>query len=137
MRGEQNLTASKRNGTARHIRNILLIEDDDDTRYVIQSALEDEGYAVRASIDRDEAIQNLGKALFQVIIMDYFMPGKSAGDFVRMVQKVSPQTEIVIITAAEKAADVALSLGLRHSVGKHLNMDELLALLERLEKDWT
>ncbi len=117
----------------RRIRNILLIEDDDDTRYVLQSILSDEGYSVRGAVDRDEAIQHLTHALYQVILMDFFMPGKTADDFIRQVQKTSPGCIIVLITAAQNAAKSAASLGLKYFLGKPLDSNDLLALLERLE----
>jgi CheY-like chemotaxis protein len=119
--------------TQRRIRNILLIEDDADTRYVLKSLLNDEGYSVRDAVDRDEAVGHLPKALYQVILMDFFMPGKSADDFLRQVRKTSPGCIIVLITAAENAENAAASLGLKHFLGKPLDSNNLLALLERLE----
>ena len=136
FQGNEEIVTESRNMASRYIRNILVIEDDEDTRYIIHSTLENEGYSVRGAVDRDEAIQHLGRALYQVIVMDLCMPGKSAAEFVRMVRKVSPGTQFVVITAAENAADATASLDLQYSVGKPLNLDELVALLERLEQSW-
>lgn len=132
MQNEKTATASAMRAQ-RRIRNILLIEDDADTRYILKSTLNDEGYSVRDAVDRDEAVEHLAKALYQVILMDFFMPGRSADDFIRLVQKTSPGCVIVLITAAEKAATAAASLGLKYFLGKPLDSNNLLALLERLE----
>lgn len=114
-------------------RNVLVIEDDEDTRQVLQTVLAEEGFAVRAAVDRDDAVGHLKGALFQVILMDFSMPGKSAAEFVEIVRAISPASKIVLITARENAANAAASLGLSHALGKPLILDDLLALLERID----
>jgi len=132
---EERVAAVTTVASQRRIKNILLIEDDDDTRYVLQSILSDGGYSVRAAVNRDEAEQHLSRALYQVILMDFFMPGKTADDFIRLVLQTSPGCIIVLITAAQNAAKAAGSLGLKHYLGKPLDSNVLLALLERFERN--
>ena len=127
------MVTAKSRKPQRRINNILLIEDEDDTRQVVQSLLLDEGYCVRTAMDRDEAIQHLNCALFQVILMDLCMPGRAASDFVQSVRKTSPASEIVLVTAAANAPIAASALGLDYCIGKPLMVDDLLGLLERLE----
>lgn len=132
--GGVTLPARKELASQRRIRNILLVEDDADTRHIIQESLSEEGYFVRSAVDRDEAVQHLRRALFQVILMDLCMPGLSAEQFVNFVRDSNPGSQIVVVTAAQNVENAARTLGLKYSLGKPLTMDSLLDLLDRLEK---
>ena len=117
----------------RQIKNILLVEDDPDTRFMIKSTLNDCGYSVRTAADRGEAMSYLHRALYQVILMDLFMPGITAEEFVAAARTAS-RARIVLLTCANEAAEVCATLRLDSFIQKPLDMDNLLALLKSLEK---
>ena len=119
--------------TQQQVRNILLIEDDDDTRLTLKAELSEEGYSVRTAIDRDEAQQHLNRALFQVILMDLCMPGKAAHDFIALVRKKCPQSKIILMTAINNVAPAAARLGIAY-IGKPFTHEALIGMLQTVDQ---
>ena len=66
-----------------------------------------------------------------IILLDLFMPGMGAGEFVRQVSAQSPTTRIVLMTAAERAETEAQRLGLKFFISKPFDYQTLMdALVE-------
>lgn len=57
-------------------KRIVLIEDDDDTRAMMEAVLEADGYEVRASAD---AFGDIKHARADLVILDLFLHGESTG----------------------------------------------------------
>lgn len=80
-------------------RNILIIEDDQDTAETMAEFLKDEGYGVRYVTSRDDAVLALQRFLYDVVIMDYSMPGLSADRFVALARGRCPRSKFILTTA--------------------------------------
>src|SRR5260221_2389837 len=83
--------------------NILIVEDDLDTAQSLVITLAAAGYGVRAVESRDAAVAILDRYIYQVVIMDYFMPGMSIDEFMKITMPRHTRMEIVITTAGENA----------------------------------
>ncbi len=59
-----------------HRPRLLVIEDDADVRLFMVLALRSEGYDVVSAADAHQAIEQLGKHAFDVILTDFGLPGK-------------------------------------------------------------
>src|SRR5688500_15482554 len=57
------------------MQKILYVEDDPDTRSLLQGILTDEGYAVTAVDSAEAALAALGTQSFEVVLTDYVLPG--------------------------------------------------------------
>ena len=57
---------------------ILYVEDDDDIRGVVTQALLGEGFEVTAVSSAEDALQDLAKTTYQVMLTDYRLPGENA-----------------------------------------------------------
>ena len=113
-------------------RNVLIIEDDADTAEALQVTLLYEGYGVRTVKNRDEAMLAIKQNLYHFILLDYFMPGVSAQEFISAVKVHSPMTQLVLITAAQYAQQKARELKLKHWLGKPILPTDLISLLQKI-----
>lgn len=62
------------------IESILVVDDDDDTRDVLITLLEAEGYRVRAASDALGALAILRSERIALILLDLMMPGMTGGE---------------------------------------------------------
>jgi DNA-binding response OmpR family regulator len=112
--------------------NVLLIEDDVDTAEMLSLLLLREGYGVRRSVTRDLAFAILDRYLYDVIIMDLYMPGMAAAEFIAHVRSRSPRTKFILITAADRAEQEAKALGISAWIGKPFQPEQLLEAIEKV-----
>ncbi|MFD7660887.1 response regulator, partial [Actinosynnema sp. NPDC059797] len=55
--------------------SVLLVEDDEHIRQALGLALDDEGFAVTDAVSGEEALELLGTAVFDVVLLDLMLPG--------------------------------------------------------------
>ncbi len=82
------------------MKNILLAEDDDSTRFFLQTSLKKEGYAVTACADGMEAMDALKSAQkpFDLLLTDIVMPGMDGIELSTRAKTIFPELKIVFIT---------------------------------------
>jgi len=107
-------------------RNILIIEDDQDTAETMAEFLKDEGYGVRYVTSRDEAVLALQRFLYDIVIMDYSMPGLPADRFVDLARGRCPRSKFILTTAMGRVVDCANILGIKNWIGKPFAPEALL-----------
>src|SRR5438445_5677990 len=78
---------------------ILIVEDDDNLRQVIQIQLAREGYETSSASSAEEAVTILDKSLFQLVLTDLSLPGVSGIDLLKRVRLEYPETEVIVMTA--------------------------------------
>ncbi len=89
----------KKPGTAL---NILLAEDNETSRFVLTEMLRQDGHAVVAVTNGKEALSEVAKTNFDLILMDVWMPemnGIEATRKIRQVDSASNGSDIVFLTA--------------------------------------
>jgi CheY-like chemotaxis protein len=103
---------------------VLIVEDDEDSRRALAGALQHEGYRVASVGSCEAALEYLGRfAPPRVIVLDLRMPGMEGWDF-RRRQKQDPRLApipVISVSAAGKLVDVDMALR------KPLDYDELLS----------
>jgi len=116
---------------------ILLVEDDLDVREALAETLRDEGYRVACAGDGEQALDYLrsgGQA--GLILLDLMMPRMSGSEF-RMVQKVDPtlgHLPVVLLSADGRMEEKARILETAGAIKKPIDLDELLATIERFNR---
>jgi CheY-like chemotaxis protein len=94
--------------------DVLVVEDDAGTRDLLQTILEEAGYAVRTAHDGAEALERIREAPPAVILLDLFMPVLNGWAFLAAYEHTpSPRARVAVMSvdvdAARKApADVWL-----------------------------
>ena len=108
---------------------ILIGEDDNDARAMLQRFLEQKGHVVRAVADGQAVVDELANDVFDIVILDAMMPLLSGFDALRHVRAQGNPTPIIIATARSDADDVMLAfeMGADDYVTKPFNLAVLLA----------
>jgi DNA-binding response OmpR family regulator len=78
---------------------ILVVDDDPDTRTLIQDILDEEDYEVQVCSSGEHALALLGEERFDVVLSDIKMPGISGTDILLHVRRKNLDTEVVLMTA--------------------------------------
>ena len=82
---------------------ILLVDDEYKILFTLKSILEKEGYDVQICLYGIEAVNAIAeqKGQFDLLILDYIMPGMRGDEVARRVKEVCPDLPILFISAFE------------------------------------
>ncbi len=114
--------------------NILVVDDDRETRELLREALSEEGYNVVASSGGEEALEVGKQECFDVIISDMKLgPDLSGLDVLRAYKTIQPESEVILITAfgTMETAIEALKGGAFDYLTKPFKVDELIVQVGR------
>ncbi len=115
--------------------NILIVEDNDESRYMLGSLLKGRGYDVISATNGVEAIERLKKERFDMIISDILMLKMDGFSLCRKCKSDDTLRKIpfVFYTATytdKKDEEFALSLGAEKFIVKPVEPDKFLEILE-------
>jgi two-component system KDP operon response regulator KdpE len=107
---------------------VLVVDDEPQILRVMRASLPIRGYEVITASSGEEALDQLGKQVPDLIILDLAMPEMSGLEVCRHVREFST-VPIIILSAKGSESDkvAALDLGADDYVTKPFGMDELLA----------
>jgi CheY-like chemotaxis protein len=127
IRAEQKLMATKKS-------SILVVDDEDALRTVLSSELMNEGYDVRSASDGDEAITEIQKSPFDLVLLDIKMPRMNGFEVLKFIKESHPKTKVVMLTgfADLKNAIESKKLGADDFVSKPYDLVDLLTTIERV-----
>ena len=115
----------RRNGS------VLVIDDEEIMREILQTLLEREGYAVRIAASGQEGL-DLARALpFDAVIVDVMMPGIDGLQVLDELKKQDDDLPVLMITAfaSMDTAIKAMKLGAFDYITKPFKNDEVLVVL--------
>ena len=78
---------------------ILVIDDEEPIRKLLARIIELEGYKVSTASCCSEALQQLRKQQYDVILCDVFLPDGNGVDFIFDIKKYSDDAAIILLTA--------------------------------------
>jgi two-component system NtrC family response regulator len=115
---------------------ILLADDDDGLRRVIQFKLKQNGYDVTAVSNGLEALNLIDKKNFDLLLTDLKMPEISGLDLLEKVKSIKPQIEVIMMTAYGEVANAvtAMKLGAFDFLTKPFEDAQLLITIEKALK---
>src|SRR5690242_9163183 len=82
-----------------NVRKILVVEDDESLRRVMQAQLEKGGHKIAVAADAHEALDVLNQDAQDVVITDLNLPGISGLELLKRIRAEHPETVTVIVTA--------------------------------------
>jgi len=111
---------------------ILLIDDEKDIVRTFTLFLERYGYAVDSAGSGWEALAKLGERHYDVVILDYRLPGVTGVDLLRRANELQPDAVKVMLTGFPSLEDTAESLlhGADSYLLKPVDMNEVLEVIE-------
>lgn len=111
---------------------ILIVEDDENLRFLVAHRLQAENYQVLQADNGDEGEKIILSEKPDIVLLDWMLPGKQGAEVCENVRKQGFENLIIMMTA--KAQDVdkidAYNFGASDYVTKPFNMDVLVAMLE-------
>ncbi len=114
-------------------KSVLVIDDDDSLRRVIEYTLDEAGFKVLTASDGIEGLQLFKEELPSVVLTDIQMPGISGYDVLQSIRSSHPEVRVIIVTAfgtVEQAVD-AMKNGAFDYLTKPFSRDELTLVVKR------
>jgi DNA-binding NtrC family response regulator len=114
-------------------KSVLLTEDDQVQREVIEDILTHSGFEVQSAASAEEALAALGEGAFDLLLTDLKMPGMDGLELLRETRKLRPDLDVVVMTAhgTIKTAVTAMKVGAADYLEKPFDKDELLHVVNR------
>jgi len=112
---------------------ILLADDDENLRRVLEFQLQEAGYRVIAAADGDEALSVFNTNEVDCVITDLRMPKVSGLELLEKIKASGSEIPVIVATAfgEVETAVGAMKLGAFDYVNKPFNRDEILLTVER------
>ncbi len=116
---------------------ILIIDDEKEFAGTLCQRLQLRGYEVAEAYSGAEGIEELGRFLPQLVLLDLKMPDMSGLDLLKAIRDSWPAVRTVMLTGhgSGRAAEEALRLGAEKCLMKPVELAELLALIEENAED--
>ena len=113
---------------------ILIVEDDQDLRESLATALRDEGYTVIAAQDADEAIASVKAHKVNIIFMDICLPDMNGVKVYKAIKKIQPAATTVMMTGffVQDLVNAAISAGAYDVLYKPFTMDDILKMIKKI-----
>lgn len=114
--------------------HILVVDDDDRLRHLIERYLEEEGFAVSTAADAIAMDKKLSREHIDLIILDVMLPGEDGIAICRRLQAQENTPPILMLSAKGEDLDriVGLETGADDYLPKPFNTRELLARVKAI-----
>ena len=113
---------------------ILVVDDERTICIAVQRLLNGRGYQVETALSGEEAVAQLERTPYHVVITDLSLKTFTGMDLLRWVKQHRPDTAVIMITAygSEKIAVEAMKLGAADDLPTPFDTDELELIVERV-----
>ena len=85
--------------------NLLVVDDDKNTRLLLKAVLEAEKYTVFTATDGLDALKIMDSEHIDLVIVDIMMPGMDGYEFTKSVREADDNLPILMISAKQLPAD--------------------------------
>ena len=117
--------------------NILIVDDEKTIRSLLRKKLSSEGYHCCESGSAGQALEELRRDTFSLVLLDIKMPGKSGTELLPEIKSIYPDTAVVMVTATDdiNVAIQCMKRGAYDYITKPFNLEEVILSVDRtLEK---
>ena len=113
--------------------NILVVDDEPVARQSLTDILKLEGYTVASAPNGQAAVEHVRTQNVDLMIVDLKMPGMDGLEVVQVVNQVSPETEVILLTAygSTETAIQALRLRIHDYLLKPASPAQILATVKK------
>ena len=108
--------------------NVLVVDDDKDMCDLISYALEDEGYHVNKAYNGENALKEITKQPYDIMILDYILPGSTGLAVLEETRKTKPSMKTIMISgfADDSIKSRAKALGAYDFLDKPFDIKRLV-----------
>ena len=121
-------------GQSKTPRRILVLDDDDAVRGLLEEVLTDAGYQVMSARDGQEGMRLVAKHPFDLVLTDLIMPGQEGIETIRDLHRDYPFIRIVAMSGAMDSVYLksAELLGAHVTLRKPIDCEDLLRTIREL-----
>ncbi len=117
-------------------KHVLIVDDAKDLLFLLTHSVKRLGpdYEVTTAMDGGTALEQIQQKKFDLVITDYMMPGMTGLQLVDEVRRISPETQVVLMTAYDTAQlrERAEDMQVGGYLGKPFTVPEILTIVERI-----
>ena len=119
----------------KRIKNILIIDDEEDLCWLLSNALTGKGYNVSTANTISEGMSHLTDAP-DLIFLDLKLPDGDGMDILPEIKRITPETLVVIISAygSEERRQDANNKGVHSFIDKPLTVENILNTIKQFQK---
>ncbi len=112
---------------------ILVVDDEPVTQRLLKKILQDRGYGVVIAGDGIDALMELGKGNFDLILSDLSMPNLDGFKLLDFINLKGIQSPVIFLTGSDDVEDEikVLALGAKDYIRKPINKDLLLLRISK------
>ena len=116
---------------------ILIVDDAGPVVVLCVNVLQALGYAVKGANRGEAAMEMIRKESFDLMVLDYKMPGMSGFEVVEQARPLQPKMAVVLVTGhgTPEIVNEANRLGFNAILLKPFTSDELRATVEKVLAD--
>lgn len=114
--------------------NILVVDDDKNTRKLIEAVLINENYTVTLADDGMSALKKLDEAHADLIVMDIMMPNMDGYELTKTIRETNSDIPILMVSAKQLPADrhKGFLVGTDDYITKPIDEQEMLLRIKAL-----
>lgn len=114
--------------------NILLVDDNEKIRKLMEIYLKQEGYHVLHAEDGESALETLSSLNADLVIVDIMMPGMDGYELTKELREARLNMPILMVTAKDAFADkkTGFEIGADDYMTKPVDMEELVLRVKAL-----
>jgi len=117
----------------KRIKNILIIEDEDDLCWLLSNILKDKGYNVSIANTISKGVACL-KELPDLVFLDLKLPDGDGMDIISKIDEISPESLVTIISAygSKEVMDEVMKKGVYSFIDKPFAEENILRTIEQI-----
>ena len=113
---------------------ILVVDDDKNTRRLLRAVLEQNGYTVITAANGEDAMDQLAQHAVDLVVLDIMMPGMDGYTFTKEIRDGRSELPILMISAKQLPEDrhQGFLVGTDDYMTKPLDLEEMLLRIKAL-----
>lgn len=114
--------------------NILVVDDDKNTRLLLEAVLKADGYSVITAKDGQEALELMDRGHIDLVVLDIMMPRMDGYEFTKTLRAVNNDLPILMVSAKQLPADrkQGFLVGTDDYIIKPIDEEEMLLRIKAL-----
>ena len=116
---------------------VLVVDDEDEVRSLLDDLLNREGYLSQACASGERAIELLKKEKFDVVLLDIKLSGTSGLEVLKKIREHHQELPVIMITGFGYDEDLiakSKQLGCCGYIGKNMPVSQILSTFKHLVK---
>ena len=111
----------------------MVVDDEDRVQKLLKRVLQEDGYGVRTVSSGQEALEELERDSYDVVLTDLNMPVMNGMDLLKEIKGRMPEVAVILITAfgTVESAVQSMQEGAFHYITKPFKLDEVRIFVQR------